>query len=476
MYSLAILALVSFFTSLLLTPLVRDLFAGAGLVDPPDQLRKRHPRPIPRVGGIPIVLAFGAAFLVLLLFDSHAGRWVKDSLPMTQRLLPAVALVFLTGLLDDVFALKPWEKLLGQTAAALLAYWAGVRITGFADFHFAGIWWTLPLTVGWLVGCTNAFNLIDGVDGLAAGVGFFATTTTLMAALLHQELGLAVATVPLAGALLGFLRYNFNPASIFLGDCGSLLIGFLLGCYSIFWSQKSATLLGMTAPLMILAVPLLDTALSVLRRFLRLQPIFGADRGHIHHRLLDRGLTPQRVTLVIYGVCGLAAAFSLLQSVAHDHFGGVIIILFCAVTWIGIQNLGYVEFGVAGRMLSRGAFRRMLQSEIQVRQLEQSLAKAGGIEECVVLIAEGALLFGFSRLRLCVDGSVWDMPLEECDERECWELRIPIVSTDYIVLHGSFARSLPAMAITSFAGAVRKGLRSQTNAGVEVLLACAKVG
>src|SRR5947208_12565007 len=129
---------------------------------------------------------------------------------------------------------------------------------------------------------------MHGGDGLAAGLGLFATLTMAIAALLHGNLTLAIATAPLAGALLGFLRYNFNPASIFLGDSGSLLVGFLLGCYGVLWTQKSATLLGMAAPLMALSIPLLDTALAIVRRFLRHQPIFGADRGHIHHKLLAR--------------------------------------------------------------------------------------------------------------------------------------------------------------------------------------------
>jgi UDP-N-acetylmuramyl pentapeptide phosphotransferase/UDP-N-acetylglucosamine-1-phosphate transferase len=139
----------------------------------------------------------------------------------------------------------------------------------------------------------NAVNLVDGMDGLAAGVGFFATVTTLIAALIHQNLELAIVTVPMAGALLGFLRYNFNPASIFLGDSGSLLVGLLLGCYAALWSQKSATMLGMAAPLMALAIPLLETSLSILRRALRNRPVFGADAGHIHHKLLEQGLTPE---------------------------------------------------------------------------------------------------------------------------------------------------------------------------------------
>jgi UDP-GlcNAc:undecaprenyl-phosphate GlcNAc-1-phosphate transferase len=474
MQSLALLSVVSFVTSLLLTPLVRDFFTGIGIVDSPDKVRKLHPRPIPRVGGIAIMAAFVFSFLVLYLIDNQHGHRVKDSLPQMVRVLPAVALIFLSGLLDDLLALKPWQKLLGQTTAACLAYWMGIRVTVVADFQFSDPWWTLPLTVIWLVGCSNAFNLIDGLDGLAAGIGFFATVTTLLAALVHADLDLAMATVPLAGALLGFLRYNFNPASVFLGDCGSLTIGFVLGCYSILWSQKSATLLGMTAPLMILAVPLLDTFLSMLRRFLRLQPIFGADRGHIHHRLLDRGLTPRRVTLIIYGVCGLAAAFSLLQSVANQHFGGVIIVLFCAVTWIGVQHLGYVEFAVAGRMISRGVFRRLLRSEIHLHHIEQSLVKASNIDECVAIVTEGARLFGFSRLTAYLNGARWDKTLEKCEPGACWELRIPITPFDQIVLLRDCSKPMPDVAIASFIEAVRTGMRTQVGATDHVMFACAR--
>src|SRR5262249_32959422 len=154
----------------------------------------------------------------------------------------------------------------------------------------------------WLILCSNAFNLIDGVDGLAAGVGLTATTATLAAGLLHGDWMLGFVTAPLAGCLLGFLRYNFNPASIFLGDSGSLLIGFLLGCYGVIWSQKSVTMLGMAAPALVMALPLLEVGLSVVRRFLRNEPIFAGDRGHIHHRLLDRGLSPRRVAISLYVV------------------------------------------------------------------------------------------------------------------------------------------------------------------------------
>jgi UDP-GlcNAc:undecaprenyl-phosphate GlcNAc-1-phosphate transferase len=160
---------------------------------------------------------------------------------------------------------------------------------------------------------------------------------------------MTLAVVPVVGALLGFLRYNFNPASIFLGDCGSLTLGFLLGCYGTVWSEKSTTLLGLTAPLLVLAVPLLDVGLAILRRFISGQPIFAADRAHIHHKLLSKGLTPRRLVLVIYGICGMCATASLLLTVSQNRNRDFVIVLVCLASWLGIQHLGYNEFSAAGR-------------------------------------------------------------------------------------------------------------------------------
>src|SRR5262249_34576138 len=144
---------------------------------------------------------------------------------------------------------------------------------------------------------------------------------------------LALATAPLVGALFAFLHYNFNPASIFLGDCGSLTIGFLLGCFGAIWSQKATTLMGMTAPLMALAVPLLDTVLAVGRRVLRHQPLFGGDRNHIHHRLLDRGFSPRDVAFALFGVGALSAAFALFQTMTHSRYGGIVVVGFGLAAW-----------------------------------------------------------------------------------------------------------------------------------------------
>jgi UDP-GlcNAc:undecaprenyl-phosphate GlcNAc-1-phosphate transferase len=433
MYSLLALGCSSFLFAFLLTPLVRNLFARMGMVDEPDRRRKFHAIGIPRVGGIPLVAAYIAAFAVVLLVEFKGGLIVLKGLPFAYRLLPAASVVFLTGLLDDLVGLRPWQKLMGQLCASGLAIWAGVHIQRFDGLVFGPLW-GIPVTLVWLIGCTNAFNLIDGVDGLAAGIGLFATVTTLVAALIHGNMELAFATAPLAGALLGFLRFNFNPASIFLGDSGSLLIGFLLGCFGVIWSQKSATLLGMTAPLMALSIPLLDTGITIVRRFLHHKPIFEADNGHIHHQLLARGFTPRRVALLLYGVCGLAAAFSLLQSVVHQRYSGLVIVIFCAAAWMGVQHLGYVEFGMAGRMVLRGGFRRVLAAQLILRKLEQDMGHARTPEACWQTVWEAAQQLGFTAARASLAGVIYSNQCAEPNEAPSWTIRIPLTATDYFNL------------------------------------------
>jgi UDP-GlcNAc:undecaprenyl-phosphate GlcNAc-1-phosphate transferase len=308
-------------------------------------------------------------------------------------------------------------------------------------------WAGFGLTLLWLVGCANAFNLIDGMDGLAAGAGLFATVTILLGALLTNNVPLALATVPLAGALLGFLRYNFNPASIFLGDSGSLTLGFLLGCYGVIWGQKSATALGMTAPLMALAIPLLDTAIAIVRRFLRQRPIFAADSGHIHHRLLARGLAPRKVALLLYGACGVAASLSLLASLARNQFKGLIIVLFCGAVCIGVRHLGYVEFSMAGRMFLSGAFLHRLNNELALQAFEEDLRAASTPDQLWETVSAASRNFGFNHVELKFDGHYFGEISPEMDENPALNVHIPL-QDGRLVLRSSFAQSqAPAMLV-----------------------------
>ena len=292
MYSLIFLGIAAFLLSFLLTPAVRNLAWHFGLVDQPDQKRKRHSSPIPRMGGVAIFASVIGAYGLLLIVRLSSGLIVWEDLPLVLRLLPALAIVFGIGIIDDIISISPWIRLTAEAAAAIFAWIGGIQITAIHGYSLSGTVVSFLVTVLWIVTCTNAINLIDGVDGLAAGVSMFAAFTMLAAALLASNFPMALAVVPLAGALLGFLPFNFVPASIFLGDSGSLTLGFLLGCYGAVWAEKSTTLLGLTAPLMVLAIPLLDVGLAVARRIVRGQAIFAADRMHIHHKLLRGASLP----------------------------------------------------------------------------------------------------------------------------------------------------------------------------------------
>jgi UDP-GlcNAc:undecaprenyl-phosphate GlcNAc-1-phosphate transferase len=458
-YSIIFLSAMSFFACLLLTPLVRIGSHRYGLVDRPNTKRKLHATPTPRTGGIAIALSYLAA-LGLFLFSPLNGA-ASVNVPFALGLLPAVVVIFLVGLLDDLVGLRSWEKLVGQVIAACMAYAGGVHVLGVAGFAAAG-WWALPITVAWLVACSNAFNLIDGMDGLATGVGLFAAFTTLAAALLQNNALLALATAPLVGALLAFLRYNFNPASIFLGDCGSLTVGFLLGCLGALWSAKSATLLGMTAPVIALSVPLLDTGISIARRFVRRQPIFSADRNHLHHRLLDRGLTPRQVALLLYGVCGLAAAFSLLQTLPHNRFDGLLLVIFCGVVWVGVQLVGYSEFDTARHLALTGTFRHIVNARLIVEGFERKAAAAATADDYWTITRDVSRELGCASVRMTLTGRVFEDRHDTAVNGRCCTIRIPLDDGGYVNFGYPAETSVRhAVAISSIAHILQRSLGSR---------------
>jgi UDP-GlcNAc:undecaprenyl-phosphate GlcNAc-1-phosphate transferase len=460
MFLILTLGALSVLLALILTPVIRDRIGKFGFLDHPDGVRKKHAAAVPRVGGIAIVVAYISTFAIAFALPFTYTYVLHRALPHILRLVLAGSVVFATGVLDDRLRLSAWKKLIGIGGAAVLAYAAGIRV----DIH---ILHSLPawpglgfaLTVLWLVGCTNAFNLIDGMDGLAAGVGLVATVTMLIAALTQGNLPLALATMPLAGALLGFLRYNFNGASVFLGDSGSLLIGFLLGCFGALWSEKSVTLIALTVPLLAVSIPLLDVVLSIVRRYLRNRPIFEADRGHIHHKLLDRGLSPKGAVLTIYGFCGLVAALSLVASSLRNQFSGLIVVVFCAAAWTAIQHLGYTEFAMAGKLFLQGGFRRIIDFETRLVEFEKTLARAAGVEEAWSQIRSGSREFGFQGVRMHFEGLVFE-DFQRSDSKHLWELRIPLTDAQAVNFFHDAGIETSTIVLSAFATAVEHGMRT----------------
>ena len=400
MIAFFLLGASAFVFCLVLTPLCRDFFHKRGWVDQPDGGRKTHVRAVPRVGGIPIVLSYVGALSLLMIFSMFEGKLHVQHERVFLGLIPAALLIFATGLYDDMRGLRPLEKLSAQLVASIWAVWFGARLVLLPTHPSLSFF----LSVAWLIACTNAVNLIDGMDGLATGVGLMATLTTLLVAIVDRNVGLALVTAPLAGCLLAFLRYNFAPASVFLGDCGSLSIGFVLGCFGLIWSQRAGTLLGMLTPLMALALPLLDVGIAISRRFLRRVPIFEPDRGHIHHKMLGLGLSTPHAALVLYGFCGLSASLAVVATLLPGGVHWYVVLAFCVIVLVCINRLGYVEFSAARRMLSGSSMLKAIKDEIYLQELAAFLARAESLEEWWEIVCATCYEMNFQSAKLEVNG------------------------------------------------------------------------
>ena len=446
--SLAIPTVFALLLSLLMTPACRAACRRFGWVDHPG-IRKLHCAPIPRTGGIAIFLGYAAT---LILMRCTRG---DSTVHHVWTILPAVLAAFATGLLDDLVNLKPRTKIAGQVLAALLAVAGGIQIRNAGGYSIEKAWWHIPLTVLWLVGCTNAVNLIDGLDGLAAGVGLFATGAAFVSALVSGNTALAIVTTPLLGALLGFLRYNSSPASIFMGDCGSNTVGFLLGCFTIMWSQTCTTLPGIAAPVIALAIPILDTALAIFRRFLRRQAIFSADCGHIHHRLLSRGFTARRVACILYAAGGFFAGLSILLTTGM-YSSAPILAVFCNVVWLALRYLRYDEFDSIRRIFFGGVLRHVLTADLSVRQLEAVIRSAHSIDECWFAIRSTGRSLGLSHATMRVFGRTFSAEFPESGTPgECWSLSIPLNSAGAIDFQIPFHPDLTPASVAPLATCLR---------------------
>lgn len=454
--TLLLLTVVSLILSLLFTPIVRILAFRWNLVDLPDNKRKVHKSPIPRIGGVSIAAAYVLSCFAVSAFLAHSQFAAQAGFTAMKSIAPAAALVFLIGLADDIFELKAWHKLIVELLAAVLVVSSGLHIHDISTFTVHPVLGMLG-TIVWLIACTNALNLIDGLDGLAAGIALLATVTTLIASLLSGNIELMIATAPLVGALLGFLVFNFNPASIFLGDSGSLVLGFLLGCYSVLWSGKSDTVIGMTAPLIALAVPLLDTTLAIARRFLRAQPIFKPDRSHIHHRLLARGLTQKRAVLVLYMAASIAGALSLCLICARNRWEAIIIVTFASGVIYGIRQLGYVEFETVRRIIMHGSLWREINAQLAVQTFEEKLAAAITADDCWMVVQRASNEFGFRANRMQLANHIFENQSGNGPLRS-WAIRIPIPENDWIELSHDVGPVGHSTAVVPFANTIRRVL------------------
>lgn len=443
MLILAITGVAAALAGLLATPLVVQMAVARGIYDVPSDGRRVHTHPVPRLGGVAVFAAMVCGLVATAIAWAGVGETGLMHQPrFFAGILLGGGLLFAAGLVDDLRGIRPAIKLLAQVLAATVVYALGFQVDvlslGLGEFSLG--WLSLPLTVLWIVGVTNAFNLIDGLDGLATGIALVALLTTLAVAIALGNVEVAVVCVALSGALLGFLRYNFSPAQIFLGDSGSLFVGFMLAVLSVHGSMKSATAVLVVVPLFALALPLLDTGVAIGRRWLRGVPLSGGDARHIHHRLLALGLSHRRAALVMYAAAtalamlGLSLAFAPPTVVTGVAVAGGCVSL--GLLLYGMYHLDYHEFAEAGAVLVSGAFRlrRVIQDQIHARDLSHIIAQAETREQLDAVLGDNASNFGFVGMAVCEEMSAaWtqpDLDLRRANPR-AWKLDYPVFAPEF---------------------------------------------
>lgn len=433
--------------SFLLTRTVRNLAEAREMGFGPASPRHIHTGLVPRLGGIAIFITFAVVAIAMVVWPGANAAVAPRTL---AYILGPGALVFLLGLYDDFYPVKPPVKFAVQAVAATVLF-----LGGFGVFQLPLLfgshtpaWLALPLTILWVLWITNAFNLLDGVDGLAAGSALFSTLTVFVVSLVSGNFLVSSLTLALAGAILGFLRFNFNPATIFLGDCGSLFIGFMLSALALAGAQKTPTIVAVAIPVVSFGLPVLETVLSVLRRFLSGQPLFTADRGHIHHKLLERGFSQQQVVLILYVVSALCGLLSMFLLYPSGPMVGIVLFVIGTGIWVGVQHLGYHEFVELGRVALRTMDqKKIIVNNLAIRRATEALSKSQDIDGVGRVLREAFEANDFDGLELrlapaaatrlaygSAGGSQleWQKPnggeTDGCDEAE-WTLTLDLKTT-----------------------------------------------
>ncbi len=308
----------AFGISLLATPFAKKLSVKVGAIDYPKK-RGMHKEPIPRMGGVAIVLGFMLTMLIVAPFVSEirTGQFIG--------FIIGALIIFVLGMLDDIYSVSPKVKLAFQLVAAIIVVYSGTRINFVLwPFHAYIANFSAPVTLVWIIGVTNAVNIIDGLDGLAAGVSGICAFCLMVLCFISGTPEAVVLTAALAGSCLGFLPRNFNPAEVIMGDTGALFLGFVLSVTSIIGVFKSYALVSVIIAAFSLALPIFDTAFAMIRRALNGKPIMEADRGHLHHRLIDSGYTQKQAVVILYLLSALFGVIAILIAIRDIRAAGVV--------------------------------------------------------------------------------------------------------------------------------------------------------
>jgi UDP-GlcNAc:undecaprenyl-phosphate GlcNAc-1-phosphate transferase len=444
MPTLLLLLALSFGAALLLTPAVRTLAARWGLVDRPDGRRKMQTRAIPVGGGLAVFLAVAGALAVFCFWPSPLRQHLREQLSDLIGLLLAAVLICGVGVADDFGCLRGRHKFLGQLLAVGVVMGFGLVVSRIRLFgwHVELGLLAVPFTAFWLLGAINSLNLIDGMDGLLSSVGVIIALAMAATAVLFDKWPAACLAVALAGALLGFLRYNFPPASIFLGDSGSMLIGLIVGVLAIRSSLKGPATIALAAPLAMLAIPAFDTLAAIVRRKLTGRSIYDTDRSHLHHCLLRRGLSSRLALLAIASFC-LLTVLGALATLAFNNEAYAVAASLAVIAGLVVTRLfGYAEF-----LLVKSRLTHLLRSLLPTNRPGvphqavvhvQGSADWGELMEALVGSAEELNL---KNIRLDVNApalhesyhGVWDCGAADLRELGLWRTELPLFLRGQIV-------------------------------------------
>lgn len=433
----------SCFVTLIVTPVVIRWAIARDLTDAPGG-RKIHPRPVPRLGGVAVF----AGTCIGLFPAARLLYSMEHAVPMPLLgILAGGVIVFAAGLADDFHGLTPRSKFAAQLAAGCVVYLAGVRVETLAVGEFESMslgWLAFPVTIMWIVAVTNAVNLIDGIDGLASGIGLVALAATLISAIAFGRYETAFLAVALASALVGFLWYNFNPARVFLGDSGSLFLGYFLAVLSIDGAQGNTATVLVILPLSAVALPLFDTSLAIARRWLRGMAFSEADARHIHHRFLALGFTQRQTVIILCAVAALIAALGISTTLVPGFATQQILM---PVVWIALpllvigslHRLDYHEFAHALAVLIAGPrrLRGIIRERIMVSELAQGVRGARSSEELDAILTRCCDTLQVRSIEIGWSGDIQRTPVNETADLPLIRLEYPLmgpVSSETLVL------------------------------------------
>lgn len=395
--------MLAFVVAAALTPLLRALAPLIGGVDAVVSSRKIHTRPIPRIGGVAIVAAFYVPLVGLLLYETSVGQMFLSDKSRVVGLFVGGLSIAVLGFYDDLYGLGASRKFLVQFGVAALMYALGYKIEAISHPFGGAIplgLMAFPFTLLWIVGIVNAMNLIDGLDGLAGGIATIVVGLTFAVSASRPDFLMMLFMAALGGGLMGFLLYNFNPATIFMGDTGSMFLGFVLAVTTIASGQKGSATVAMLVPIVGLGLPIADTLLAILRRWVRGRPLFSADKEHIHHKLLARGFTHRGAVLLLYGICLAFALFAFGLTYLRGRDAALLLAGLGALSVGLLRWLGYLSIDPRLRSDQAAARERNRTVRAAVRDAVARLSEAGTLDAAWEAVKPLAPVLGARELSL----------------------------------------------------------------------------